>query len=260
MHPLKNLLKFVPGRKFLPLRRKFHKKAEDCTELVNALYRLAFGRLADEAGLAGNVARLEAGTSLEVLAEDLVRSDEFWGRHGSSQIVDCEYLTALYRDGLGRGPDPEGLEFWLAQRQKGATRAQVLAVMARSYEALEKARPSRSDSTSQPRRGDYSLLINSLYEAALSGLPDESALAENVARLQAGTPLEVLAEDLVRSDEFRSRHGPGQIVDCEYLTALYRNGLGRQPDPEGLAFWLAEGQKGATRAQVLLGAAAQMRP
>jgi hypothetical protein len=255
MHLVKKLLEFVPGRKRFHLRREFHRKAEDCTELVNALYRLAFGRVADEAGLAGNAARLEAGTPLEVLAEDLVRSDEFRSRHGPSQSVDCEYLTALYRDGLGRGPDPQALASWLAEGRKGATRAQVLAAMARSNEALEKACPGGSDSTSQPQGAHDSLLVNSLYKTAFGRLADESAFAGNVARLRSGTPLDVLAEDLVRSDEFRDRHGPSQVVDSEYVTALYRDGLGRKPDPEGLAFWLTEGAKGATRAQVLTGVA-----
>ena len=159
MHWLKNLLKFVPGQNRIDLRRESHRKAKDLAELVNALYRLAFGRVADEAGLVGNVARLEAGTPLEVLAEDLVRSNEFRGRHGSNQSVDCEYLTALYRDGLGRGPDPQGLASWLAEGKKGATRAHVLAAMARSVEALEKARLCGSDSTSQPQRVDHSLLV-----------------------------------------------------------------------------------------------------
>src|SRR5437763_16904853 len=68
--------------------------------LVNSLYKTAFGRLADEAGLAGNVARLQAGTPLEALAEDLVRSDEFQAHHGSDPGVNSDYLTALYHNGL----------------------------------------------------------------------------------------------------------------------------------------------------------------
>jgi hypothetical protein len=251
MNTLTSLLKLVWERKCLRVPRKFHAKEKNCTDLVNALYRLAFARSADETWLAGNIARLQSGTPLEVLAEELVRSDEFEARHGSSQSVDIEYITALYRDGLDRRPESEGLASWLAEGKKGATRAQVLAAMARSDEAREKALACRSDSTHQPQGADGTMLVNSLYKTALGRLAEGTALAVNVARLHSGTPLEVLAEDLFRSEEFQARHGSGQSVDAEYVTALYRGGFGRRPDPEGLASWLAAGRNGATRAQVL---------
>ena len=95
------------------------------------------------------------------------------------------------------------------------------------------------------------LLVNCLYKAALGRLPDESDLAYCVHALQSGRSLDALAEHLVRLAEFQTRHGSSQRVDINYVTALYRDGLGRQPDPEGLAHWLAEGEKGATRAKVV---------
>jgi O-antigen biosynthesis protein len=116
----------------LPLR--------DFSLLVNSLYRAAFGRLAEESGLAHYVHELQSGMSLESLAEDFVRSAEFRQRHGLSQEVDIRYVTALYRDGLGRPPELERLAFWLAEQEKGATRAKVLAGIAASDEALTRAR------------------------------------------------------------------------------------------------------------------------
>ena len=74
-----------------------------------------------------------------MLAGELVNSAEFQNRHGSSQKVDKEFVTALYSGGLGRQPDPEGLDSWLTLAGKGATRAQVLAAFAGSSEALQKA-------------------------------------------------------------------------------------------------------------------------
>ena len=63
---------------------------------------------------------------------------EIKARHGSDQQVDARYLVALYRDGLGRHPDPKGLKAWLAEAEKGATRAKALTSFASSAEALEK--------------------------------------------------------------------------------------------------------------------------
>src|SRR6266404_4296772 len=106
-----------------------------------------------------------------------------------------------------------------------------------------------------PRR-DYPLLVNSLYRAAFGRLAEESGLEHHVRALQSGTALQVLAEHLVRSPEFQTRHGSSQEVDIKYITALYRDGLGCEPELENLASWLGAGKKGATRAKVLAGVAA----
>jgi SAM-dependent methyltransferase len=111
----------------------------DPSILVNSLYKVALGRRAEPDGLANRVRQLESGLGAEALAEELVSSAEFRMRHGSSSTVDMEYVAALYRDGLGRSPDPEGFAHWLAEGEKGATRAKVLAEFAKSAESLEKA-------------------------------------------------------------------------------------------------------------------------
>ena len=124
----------------------------DHSLLVNSLYKTAFGRIADADGLANCSHQLELGVSLEDLAEQIVTSVEFQTRHGSSQRVDIKYLTALYRDGLGRHPDLESLAFWLAEGKKGGTRAKALAALASSDEARERLLPSKLDTSAAYRR------------------------------------------------------------------------------------------------------------
>jgi GT2 family glycosyltransferase len=97
-------------------------------------------------------------------------------------------------------------------------------------------------------QSNHSLLVNSLYRSALGRLADQVGLADCSHHLQRGVGLEVLAEKFVTSDEFIARHGSGQAVDEEYLSALYRDGLERSPSLENLAFWLAAGH---SRARVL---------
>ena len=67
---------------------------------VLSLYKAAFRRLADPTELANCVQQLQAGGSLDALAEGLATSPEFHARHGPTPKVDTEFLNALYRDGL----------------------------------------------------------------------------------------------------------------------------------------------------------------
>jgi O-antigen biosynthesis protein len=94
-------------------------------------------------------------------------------------------------------------------------------------------------------------LVNSLYKAAFGRPAEAEGLANRIYQLQSGESMEDLAEEFVVSPEFQTRHGTSQNVDTKYLMALYRDGLGRQPNIEELAFWLAEEKKGATRAKAL---------
>jgi O-antigen biosynthesis protein len=237
MNPVKALSKFVQEQKWLLFHRKSSGKASDGRQLVNCLYQAAFGRFADTGRLAHHVHRLQSGVSLVVVAEDLVGSAEFQARHGSSRVVDRGFVTAIYRSGLGREPDSEGLASWLEEAKKGMTRAKVLAAFAGSAEALARHREQ---------------LVRCLWQAAFGRTVDEAELARLLSELQSGVPVEIVAEDLVGSVEFQARHGRGGSVDQEYISALYRDALGRQPEPNDLASWLAEAEKGATRAGLLL--------
>jgi GT2 family glycosyltransferase len=237
MNPVKALSKFVQEQKWLLFHRKSSGKDCDGRQLVNCLYQAGFGRFADTGGLAHYVHQLQSGVSLEVLAEDLVKSAEFQARHGSSLVVDRRFVTAMYRSGLGREPDSGGLASWLAEGKKGVTRAKVLAAFAGSTEALDRHRQQ---------------LGRCLCQAAFGRTVDEAELARLLRQLQSGVPVELVAQDLVRSAEFQERHGSRETVDPEYISALYRNTLGRQPEPGDLLSWSADAEKGATRAAVLL--------
>src|SRR5271166_2016024 len=162
--------------------------AKDPSGLVNSLYRTAFGRPADPEGLANRVNQIQSGVSLEVLAEEFAGSPEFQTRHGSSQKLDAAYLTSLYRYGLGREPDLEGLAYWLAEGEKGATRAKTLAAFAGSDEAIN--------------RGVIPL-VNSLFFSAFGRNAGEEELANHLRQIQSGVSLEVLAEKPVGSAEFQ---------------------------------------------------------
>jgi Domain of unknown function (DUF4214) len=202
--------KIHAGEKFYP--------PADPWLIVNALYRTAFGRLADPQGLEHCIRQLQSQVSVESLAEGLVSSAEFQAKHGLSQNVDPEYLRALYRDGLGREPDQAGLANGLIAADKGATRAKILGELASSEEAL---------------RGVATLFVTAIYKVAFGRPVDEGGLTNCVRQFLSGVSLEALAVQLVASVEFQARHGSSQEADAEFVKALIVTGLSGKQTKKG---------------------------
>lgn len=87
-----------------------------------------------------------------------------------------------------------------------------------------------------------------LYEATLLRQPDESGLEYwNTSGIEIGD----IAHGFIAGHEFQATYGA--VTQTEFITLLYRNVLGREPDPSGLNYWSAQFDDGATHVQVLLG-------
>ena len=107
---------------------------------VHALYRTAFGRAPDAAGLAGYSKRLGKGVSITLLADEIANSEEFQMLRGQGRQIDRDFISALYRDGLGRQPTLEEYFHWLVKGLGGARRSELLAAVSDSKELEEKLR------------------------------------------------------------------------------------------------------------------------
>ncbi|MEL6766000.1 MAG: DUF4214 domain-containing protein [Pseudomonadota bacterium] len=78
------------------------------------LYEAAFGRSADAEGLNFWLDALEGGLSLTEIAERFIESDEFVSLFGEiDTLSDTEIVTTFFENVLDRGPDPEGLDFFV---------------------------------------------------------------------------------------------------------------------------------------------------
>lgn len=82
-----------------------------------------------------------------------------------------------------------------------------------------------------------------LYSSAFARTPDEEGWAFWWQQLANGRSFEDAAQAFVASDEFALRYGENP-TDEDYITALYRNALGREPDAEGFAFWVDKFERG----------------
>ena len=96
--------------------------------MTDRLYRAAFGRAADTAGMTEWTARLGRGASAIRLADALVASTEFRLRYGT--LSDAAFVDHLYATVLGRSPDPVNRATWLQRLRSGTSRGTVLATFA----------------------------------------------------------------------------------------------------------------------------------
>lgn len=100
---------------------------------VYRLYQAAFGRTPDSSGLGYWIHAADGGVSLHDVAVGFMQGSEFTNLYGAAP-TDLAFLTNLYQNVLHRAPDQGGIDYWSAQLQHGAARADVLTSFSESPE------------------------------------------------------------------------------------------------------------------------------
>ena len=102
---------------------------------VYRLYKAAFARTPDLAGLGGWIAGMDTGgLGLEQVANSFIASAEFQSLYGANSS-NGQFVTALYLNVMGRAPDAGGYGYWVDQLASSLqTRAQVLVTFSESAE------------------------------------------------------------------------------------------------------------------------------
>lgn len=100
-------------------------------------------------------------------------------------------------------------------------------------------------------KGELAGEVYRLYQAALGRTPDTAGLSFWMNALDHGTSLDQIARDFVASAEFTGLYGanPSNVA---LVSAAYSNVLHRQPDAEGLAFWVDGINHGLSAAGLLV--------
>jgi hypothetical protein len=96
------------------------------------MYKAAFDRVPDLAGLGFWVHALDNGYTLTQVADEFVKSSEFKQMY-MSDPSDANFITKLYEHVLHRAPEGAGYDWWL-DHMHSATRAEVLAFFTESPE------------------------------------------------------------------------------------------------------------------------------
>jgi VCBS repeat-containing protein len=96
------------------------------------------------------------------------------------------------------------------------------------------------------QEGQHVQDIVRLYQGSFNRVPDAGGLKSWV---QSGRPLDEIAEGFTNSDEFHQLYETNEPTEA-FITSLYRNVLGREPDSEGLNNWM---NSGLSANQILIG-------
>lgn len=99
------------------------------------IYRAAFDRAPDLAGVGFWIDRLDDGASRTAVARGFVDSQECANMYGANP-TNLIFATKLYAHVLHRKPDGAGFDYWMNVLRQGADRAEVLAAFSESHENI----------------------------------------------------------------------------------------------------------------------------
>jgi murein DD-endopeptidase MepM/ murein hydrolase activator NlpD len=146
------------------------------------------------------------------------------------------FITAQYQDFLGRTPSSSEIAYY----------AEILDYGTRTPDWLMQhfLEGDEGDALTQA--------IARLYQAFYKRLPDTEGFNYWLAARRSGAwSLYRIAEQFARAPEFTRMYG--SLSNSAYVDLVYRNVLGRDPDPQGKAYWVGELDKGVTRGRVMVG-------
>lgn len=135
------------------------------------------------------------------------------------------YVHQLYLDLHGDiDPDPDAVQAFVDDLDGGASRSAVAS-------ALVDTDAYRS------------LTVDRIFRDLLGRAPDPDGLLFWVGQLRGGQTQQVLKASIIASDEYFDLSGDSE----SFVTAVYNDLLGRDPDPDGLEFWVNQLDGGAPR-------------
>ena len=223
------------------------KDEKNVEAFVKRLYEEVFGRDADEGGLKYWVDRINNGATGADVVKEFLASPEFDGK----KLNDEDFVIKLYSIFFGRVPGKDEIKFWV-DSLKTDSRDTVVNNFINTTEWDEFCKSYGVKSGARFPINDPSNILDfakRLYTCCLERDPDESGLNfwndALVNHKMTGTQV---AKEFFWSAEFLSF----KTSDAEFITRLYRTMMGREPEPEGFAFWMND-IKVESREEVFMG-------
>ena len=220
------------------------------SDFVERLYVVALGRASEPEGKAFWSEHVANGDLTgAACANEFLLSKEFNDRG----LNDEQFLTVLYSVFFDRkaSDDPDGFNFWM-NSLKTQGRDVVVDCFINSEEWCNvcatygvKSGATRAKATIASENATK--FATRLYTECLGREPEEGGLKFWSLGL---TNLELTGSQAAHEFFFCKEFNDHNFDNKELITRMYRTFMGREPDEEGMAFWLDSMSKGATKQQV----------
>lgn len=204
---------------------------------VTFLFDKTLGRAPSSAELVERSTQLSNGKEAVDMIVEFITSAEFNARG----LTDSQFIDLMYQLLLGRNVEADGLATHLNTLAFGYSRMTVYANIANSQECLNYLGRysvrvgSYTSDDNVDLHMSYRPFVVSLYENFFGRTIDTSGTRNWISQLGAGVMSgPQVAAALSHSTEFTSHN----YTDEEFITALYRVCLGREPDSAGLQDWM----------------------
>ncbi|MBR3057054.1 MAG: DUF4214 domain-containing protein [Clostridiales bacterium] len=221
-------------------------------DFMERLYSVAFNRESDAEGKEFWVEQVKTdaytggGCALYFLT-----SPEFLQK----KTTDDEFLKTVYKTFFDREPEKEGFAFWQKFLKEGHERADVVKSFVDSKEwcnlcakyGIKSGAPTaKAEIPSVSAKGFAERMYTKCLgrEAEAEGLEYWSLALTNLEKDGAGC-----AKFFFESDEFVNF----KTDNKEYVTRLYRTFMNREPEADGLKYWVGQLDQGEARENVLRG-------
>lgn len=156
---------------------------------VARLYSAYYRRTPETGGLAYWLDRRATGTGLHRLAQIFAQTPEFRTLYGT--LSDAEFVTLVYRNVLGRDPEPTGFAYWTEQLRTGAmNRGRVMLGFSEAPEYVQKMRPS--------------VTAVELWYGMVRRAPSPAEVTSVANRITAGVPVTTIVLEVLASTEYRA--------------------------------------------------------
>ncbi len=221
---------------------------------VERLYTVALARKSEEAGKKYWIQAIESGekTGGECAYFFLIEAEEFRNRG----LSDDNFVETLYKTFFDRASEAKGKAYWVGELKKNTkTRDDVIRGFIDSTEwcnicATYGVRSGAPTAKSEIPSSNALEFATRLYECCLGREPEEGGL--NYWSL-ALTNLEKTGAEAAQLFFELPEFINLLTDDTEYVTRLYKTFMGRDPEPDGLKYWVGRLKEGTSRREVMAG-------
>jgi len=235
------------------------------SSFVTTLYSTTLDRKPDDSGLNYWVNELSSGKKT---GSQVVHYFVFGPEFTAKNYCNEHFLTHLYKAIFSRDADADGLKYWEDLMTKGKTREEVLNgflggtefktlcskadITVGSMPALPKYGTIQTGACPNDNKIDNKIcsFVLRMYTKCLGRSAEKAGLTYWTNQLNMGkVDGTAVAKQFFLSSEFTVQ----KTSNTEYVTRLYRTIFGREPETDGLNYWVTALKNGTSRESVLEG-------